>query len=642
MSVTWRRRGGEAVALVDATGGAETVQLPLMASLETVIVRRLDGSGNTVTVTVQSGKTLDGATNGSTTVAGDSEKKFIALDAGWESLTSGGGGGGGAVDSVVGRTGVVTGAHIAADPGMSGTYTPKATTITAGAGLTGGGDLSANRTLAVSYGSTAGTAAQGNDARLSDARTPTAHVHSAADVTSGTVAAARLGSGTANSTTFLRGDGTWAAPAGGGATAPTDRGAWATATSYAVRDVATQGGVRYECASAHTSGTFSTDLAANRWVALDTGAAVPLAQAGQTPSQDPVSAAAIPNVGSQSSAARADHVHPYPKGPGFSVFLGSPPSYNVDLVLDGSGSALPTLAYPYRMSINPVQRSGSTWTAINSTREMYLRDLTIAAGYTLRPQGVAGGLLIHCSGTLTVAGTIDVSGESPAAGAAPAAPASYQTGWFGWAGGSGGTGVGAAAPGNSTHYGVGGGGGSGGASGATSGGAGAVNHYQSQGSYGLDGEVYLIGHGYRSSQGQTTQGTAMGGLGGGAGAGDGTNKGGSGGSGGGCLIIIARKVVIASTGVIKANGGNGAPGAGGNAGGGGGGGGGVVSVHTLDMTLTSGGIIQAAGGAGGAGVGTGAAGSAGAGSGVFSDPPAPPTSWGYAGLGAGVIVSVWQ
>jgi hypothetical protein len=43
------------------------------------------------------------------------------------------------------------------------------TTITAGTGLTGGGDLSANRTLAVSYGTTAGTAAQGNDTRITGA-----------------------------------------------------------------------------------------------------------------------------------------------------------------------------------------------------------------------------------------------------------------------------------------------------------------------------------------------------------------------------------------------------------------------------------------------------------------------------------------
>lgn len=39
-------------------------------------------------------------------------------------------------------------------------------TITAGTGLTGGGDLTASRTLTVSYGTAAGTAAQGNDSRI--------------------------------------------------------------------------------------------------------------------------------------------------------------------------------------------------------------------------------------------------------------------------------------------------------------------------------------------------------------------------------------------------------------------------------------------------------------------------------------------
>ena len=94
--------------------------------------------------------------------------------------------------------------------------------VSAGTGLSGGGDLSANRTLSVTYGTTANTAAQGNDSRLSDARTPTSHAAShastgsdslslaASQITSGTLAASRIASGgTASTSVFLRGDQTW-------------------------------------------------------------------------------------------------------------------------------------------------------------------------------------------------------------------------------------------------------------------------------------------------------------------------------------------------------------------------------------------------------------------------------------------------
>lgn len=57
-------------------------------------------------------------------------------------------------------------------PGLA-TKVPTSRTITAGAGLTGGGDLSADRTLAADFGTGAGKVTQGNDSRLSDARTPT-------------------------------------------------------------------------------------------------------------------------------------------------------------------------------------------------------------------------------------------------------------------------------------------------------------------------------------------------------------------------------------------------------------------------------------------------------------------------------------
>ena len=59
------------------------------------------------------------------------------------------------------------------------------TQMIAGTGLTGGGTLAADRTFNVAYGTAAGTACEGDDARLSDARTPTSHTHAPSDIQQG-------------------------------------------------------------------------------------------------------------------------------------------------------------------------------------------------------------------------------------------------------------------------------------------------------------------------------------------------------------------------------------------------------------------------------------------------------------------------
>jgi hypothetical protein len=54
------------------------------------------------------------------------------------------------------------------------------------------------------------------------------------------------------------------------------RGAWVTATAYAVSDVVSNGTATYVAASAHTAGVFATDLAAGRWVLIfDSAGSIP-------------------------------------------------------------------------------------------------------------------------------------------------------------------------------------------------------------------------------------------------------------------------------------------------------------------------------------------------------------------------------
>lgn len=158
----------------------------------------------------------------------------ITVDAKGRITAASNGSGGGAVASVNGQTGVVVlgATDVGADP--SGTASASMSAHVAAAdphtqyqresekgAASGYASLDGATKVPIAQiptGSTSTTVCIGNDARLSDARTPTAHTHAAADIVSGTLATALLGSGTANSSTFLRGDQTWATPADTGIT----------------------------------------------------------------------------------------------------------------------------------------------------------------------------------------------------------------------------------------------------------------------------------------------------------------------------------------------------------------------------------------------------------------------------------------
>ena len=78
------------------------------------------------------------------------------------------------------------------------------------------------------------------------------------------------------------------------------RGLWLTGTVYALRDVVLQGANTYICSTAHTAGTFATDLAAVRWLLLALGVSTAASSVPFTPT------AALTSTNVQAAIDEAD------------------------------------------------------------------------------------------------------------------------------------------------------------------------------------------------------------------------------------------------------------------------------------------------------------------------------------------------
>lgn len=215
--------------------------------------------------------------------------------------------------------------------------------------------------------------------------------------------------------------------------------------------------------------------------------------------------------------------------------------------------------------------------ATTLTRDMYYRNLTVAAGQALD----AGSYRIFVSGTLTLGdgATIDNDGNSAHAGSMgePQPGARIEAGTLG----SSGQGAEVGANGETVMNSLGGSGGSGGAN------SGGIANAPAQGV----GGSRVFYSALQAISGRSLDATLVnGGAGGGGGA---TNDQGAGGSGGGVVMIAARTVVLTgSSARFSADGGDGGPG-------GGGGGGGAVVVVTTTSSPPAGLTLSASGGGGG-------------------------------------------
>ena len=305
---------------------------------------------------------------------------------------------------------------------------PTSRTVTAGTGLSGGGDLSANRSFTVSYGTTSTTACVGNDSRLSDDRTSTGlrtattvvAVSSATAPTAGQVLTAT--SSTAAAWSDPAGDIT-AVTAGTGLTGGGSSGALSLAADFGTGSgKVTQGNDSRLSDDRTASGirTASTVVVVSSATAPTAGQILAASSGTAASWVDPPSgsgfASAVNTWGVTPSSANLRAAITDETGTGALVFATSPALVTPDLGTPSAGTLTNATGLPISTGVSGLGSGVATFLATPSSANLRsaLTDETGtgAAVFATSPTFVTPALGTPSSGTLTNCTGLPASGVS--------------------------------------------------------------------------------------------------------------------------------------------------------------------------------------------------------------------------------------
>ena len=159
------------------------------------------------------------------------------------------------------------------------------------------------------------------------------------------------------------------------------RGAWLTATAYAVRDVVTNSGSTYICVTAHTSGVFATDLAAGKWIAIDTGSSVTAAGVSFSPTGSVAATtvqAAIAEVDSEKLAKASNLSDVASQATAFTNLVGPGGTVTGDMTF--SGAKVNQAKGADVASSGTIDLDGATGNLVDVTGTTTITAVTLSAG----------------------------------------------------------------------------------------------------------------------------------------------------------------------------------------------------------------------------------------------------------------------